>query len=162
MENISPEIVPIYAYAIDLLSAREYSKKSLAEKLQKKFPSAPKDEIEEVLELLVQKKYLDERRSIENFLRYRREYSPRGKRMIAQDMYTKKFDSDISSQVLEELFPEEEEQKDCIILAQKKYDSLVLLNDEQKKRDKVFRFLSGKGFPFALIQCAWEEVSKGS
>ena len=133
----------ILNYSITLLSAREYSEKLLEEKIEKKFiepktyyrkhsnsyhttKEKTESEISEireisgqVLDFLIEKKYLDEHRTAENFLRYMREYSPRGKRMIAQDMYKKKIDPEISEQVLAE-FSEEEEQKDCITLAKKK------------------------------------------
>jgi len=172
----------ILNYSITLLSAREYSEKLLQEKIEKKFiepktyyrkhsnsyhttKEKTESEISEireisgqVIEFLTEKKYLDEHRTAENFLRYRREYSPRGKRMIAQDMYKKKIDPEISEQVLAE-FSEEEEQKDCIMLAQKKWAQITQnvtstgsVADTQKAREKLTRFLAGKGFPYSMIK----------
>ena len=177
----------LLGYAINLLSAREYSRKLLQEKIEKKFidqktyykketntyhktkektPEAITEiqEIsEQVLEFLTEKKYLDEQRTAENFLRYRREYSPRGRRMISQDMYRKKIDSEISEQVLAE-FSEEEEQQDCIFLAKRKWEQVSRTStssapDTQKVREKLTRFLAGKGFSYSMIQNALETLA---
>ena len=78
-------LTPLFSYAGNLLSARDYSTQMLRDKIKTKFPSSSQEEMDEVIETLSEKKYLDESRSIENFIRYRREYSPRGKRMISQD-----------------------------------------------------------------------------
>lgn len=176
------------SYAVALLSAREYSRKLLQEKIETKFLKISfkasfyasekkkkqyadecfidknKQIITEVLNFLTEKKYLDEQRTAENFLRYRREYSPRGRRMIAQNMYKKKIDSEISQQVLAE-FSEEEEQHDCNLLARKKWEQISSTStgsapDTQKVREKLTRFLAGKGFPYSMIQNSWEEVSE--
>lgn len=152
------ELLPLYSYSIALLSAREYSENLLKEKLIKKFPSSDELEVEKVLQYLTQKDYLNERRSIENFIRYRREYSPRGRRLIAQDMYGKKFDRDLSAQVLEEVFLEEDEAHDCFFLAQKKSHMLSGIEDSSVKKQKIIRFLSGKGFPFGMISDAVEKL----
>lgn len=162
----------ILSYAVYLLSAREYSRKLLQEKIEKKYYEKTREKseekredithiCEEVLQFLTEKKYIDDRRTAENFLRYRREYSPRGRRMIAQDMYIKKIDPEISEEILAE-FSEEEEQSDCNLLAKKKWEILKIREDHEAQKAKLFRFLAGKGFPYSMINSSWEEIPRNS
>ncbi len=175
----------ILEYSVYLLSSREYSEKMIEDKIEKKFvlqksyykkgeyhktKEKSEEEIyqlrqitEQVIQFLREKKYLDDQRTAENFLRYRREYSARGKRMISQDMYKKKLNQEVIDNVLSE-FSEEEEQLDCIKIAQKKWSSLLTKGDtienQQKNKERLFRFLAGKGFPYSMITNACEEAMK--
>ncbi len=163
--NLPEEVFPLVEYAVRLLSAREYAEKMMMEKMEKKFPSSSLSDRQKVIDFLTEKKYLDEQRTAENFLRYRREYSPRGKMLISRDMYLKKINPEISAQVLE-TFSEEEEKADCLVLAGRKWENLSRGLDYEDyeeiraKKDKLFRFLAGKGFRYHMIQAAWEEISE--
>ena len=58
----------IYSYALKLLRARDYTVAGLSEKLQAKFGTAPP----EIIELLLQKKFLNDRRFAQNYTAKRR------------------------------------------------------------------------------------------
>ena len=58
----------IYAHALKLLKARDHTVSGLREKLERKFGSVP----EEVIELLLRKNFLNDRRFAENYAARRR------------------------------------------------------------------------------------------
>lgn len=63
---------PIYKYAIKLLTARDYTVKNLHEKLQARFGTIAPG----VIEALIQKKYLNDRRFAENYVARRKSRGP--------------------------------------------------------------------------------------
>jgi SOS response regulatory protein OraA/RecX len=69
----------IYAHALKLLRGRDYSVARLTEKLQAKFGSAP----QAVIDQLLQKKFLNDRRFAENYVRRRKD---RGKAVLHDEL----------------------------------------------------------------------------
>ncbi len=59
----------IHAYALKLLKGRDHSVSELREKLERKFGAAP----EEIIEQLLKKRFLNDRRFAENYVARRRE-----------------------------------------------------------------------------------------
>lgn len=149
----------IFAYALRLLSSRDYPEKLLQEKLEKKFSFEKKDEIFLVISHLKDKKYVDDSRTAENFVRYKKEYTPKGKILLRQEMVQKKFSTEIIEQALEENFSEKDEKKCAELLAEKKISRLANEEDSQKKKEKFFRFMASKGFSFSLINDVWNDKS---
>ena len=148
----------ILSYSIRLLSSRDYPEKILEEKIQKKFSSAEKEEIQKVINFLKEKKYIDDERTAENFVRYRREYFPRGRMMIEQEMWKKKFSAEVIAKAIQDHFTPEQEKKCCLDLLQKKLPSIQSKEENvAKQKEKLFRFLAGKGFNYAMIVEVWEE-----
>ena len=72
----------IYVYALKLLRARDYSVVRLCQKIERKFGSAP----QEVLEQLLKKNFLNDRRFAENYVARRKERGPAavGEELTAQ------------------------------------------------------------------------------
>lgn len=62
----------IYKHALRLLARRDYSVLELCEKLQARFGTAPR----EVIDQLISKKFLDDRRFAENYVRRRKTWGP--------------------------------------------------------------------------------------
>jgi SOS response regulatory protein OraA/RecX len=62
----------IYAYTLKLLKARDYTVAKLREKVEAKFGSVP----EPVIEQLVRKNFLNDRRFTENYVRKRKDRGP--------------------------------------------------------------------------------------
>lgn len=149
---------PIYSYSLRLLTARDYPIEGLRDKIKKKFPSAEKEEIQEVLDDLTKKNYLNDSRTAENFIRYRKEYFPRGARMIEQELWKKKFSEEIISIALKENFSSKDEINCCRILGEKKYPFLLQKEEDIfKRKEKFTRYLASKGFGFGTIDQIWAE-----
>lgn len=72
-------ISAIYTHALKLLRARDYSIAGLREKLVEKFGAVP----EEVIEQLLQKNFLNDRRFAENYIRKRK---ARGPAVLGEEM----------------------------------------------------------------------------
>ena len=69
----------VFTYALKLLARRDYTIADLRKKLESRFGKFP----EEVLERLIQKKFLNERRYVENYISRRK---PRGKAALRAEL----------------------------------------------------------------------------
>jgi len=83
----------IYAHALKLLRMRDYTIAGLQKKLQSKYGVVP----EAVLDLLIQKKFLNDRRFTENYVSRRKD---RGVSLLRQELINKGVDTDIVDEIL--------------------------------------------------------------
>jgi len=150
----------IYLYAVKLLSGKEIPEKLVQEKIQKKFTESTDEEIFKILEILKKEKFIDDKRYCENFIYWRKENMPRGKNMIFQELIRKKISIPLAQKKCEELISYTDEYKMCKKLAKIKVLQFTHIEDIYKKKEKVFRFLAGKMFPYSIISDVWEEIGK--
>lgn len=141
----------MYSYALGLLSRRDISERMLFQKIQKKFQYANNEHIDSVVGMLKTQKFVNDTRFIENFIRWRCETMPRGKQLILQELLQKKVDPDLAQSVLEEEVSEEKEKEMCQVVAQQKQSILSHDLESIKKREKLMRFLLGKGFLYHTV-----------
>ena len=83
----------IYAHALKLLKSRDYTIAALREKLEAKFGEAPR----EVLDLLTQKKFLNDRRYAENYVERRKN---RGASLLRQELIGKGVAAELADEIL--------------------------------------------------------------
>jgi SOS response regulatory protein OraA/RecX len=83
----------IYAHALKLLRMRDYTIAGLQKKLEAKFGLVP----EAVFDLLIQKKFLNDRRFAENYLARRKN---RGASLIRQELIGKGVEPELVDEVL--------------------------------------------------------------
>src|SRR5688572_20406230 len=83
----------IYTYALKLLRVRDYSVSKLREKLAGKFGSVP----EEVIDQLLQKKFLHDRRFAENYVAKRKK---RGLAILRQELLDRGVAADLVEEIL--------------------------------------------------------------
>ena len=83
----------IYAHALKLLRMRDYTIAELHKKLEAKFGSAP----QAVFDVLIQKKFLNDRRFAENYVARRRD---RGVFLLRQELIDKGVDAEIADEIL--------------------------------------------------------------
>src|SRR5262245_45119219 len=81
----------IYAHALKLLQMRDYTQAELQKKLEAKFGKAPR----QVLDLLIQKKFLNDRRFAENYIERKKN---RGSTRLRQEM----IDKGVSEELIDE------------------------------------------------------------
>jgi SOS response regulatory protein OraA/RecX len=83
----------IYTHALKLLRTRDYTIAGLRKKLETKFGSVP----EEVLEVLISKKFLNDRRFAENYATRRKD---RGAVLLRQELIDKGVETEIADEIL--------------------------------------------------------------
>jgi regulatory protein len=83
----------IYANALKLLRTRDYTIAELQKKLESKYGVVP----HAILDLLIQKKFLNDRRFAENYVARRKN---RGVSMLRQELIEKGLDADIVDEIL--------------------------------------------------------------
>jgi len=83
----------IYAHALKLLRMRDYTIAGLRKKLEAKFGSSP----QAVLDVLIQKKFLDDRRFADNYVARRKD---RGVSLIRQELIDKGVAPEMADEIL--------------------------------------------------------------
>ena len=83
----------IYAHALKLLRARDYTIAKLREKLEAKFGSAPND----VIERLVSQRFLNDRRFAENYVSKRKD---RGVVVLREELLARGVEADLAGEIL--------------------------------------------------------------
>ena len=145
--------------AESLLLNRLHTTYELRQKLFKK-GDYRKEYIFQILNELEQAGFLND----ENFaMLYANELIGRGygKRAISQRFYKKGLRGESIKQILDEICCENSEVESALLrLAEKKLKSLSRESDEYKKRQKLFRYLVGRGFDSSEINKILQQVLK--
>ncbi len=121
-------------YALRLFNRKDYTEKEIRDKLLKK--SQSEDEIDEVIEYLKEKRFIDDVRYTQNYLYFRlkRGY---GKRRVVHELLRKGIAEDLIDRVL----TSEDENAEEVFLKK-----LKLLEGKRNKRKKMFDFMYRRGF----------------
>ena len=85
----------IYTYALKLLKGRDYSVSELSRKLEAKFGEAPP----EIIQQLLQKKFLNDRRFAQNYVERRKQ---RGAAQVREELAARGVPSEITEEILAE------------------------------------------------------------
>lgn len=151
----------MYAYALFLLGRQDYSSAMLKEKLKKKFPNAKEEEIQEIIHQLQNENIINDERLAENYVRFWSENTHYSKRQMQQKLYQKK----LPKELIEEVLNSASIDTPNIIkeLCEHKWKTLGNINIPLlKKKEKIIRFLLGKGFEYENIQKILKEVISGN
>jgi regulatory protein len=143
--------------AFAYIGRRHHSALEIRTKLRQK--QYDKDLIEEVINDLTVNKYIDD-------LEFARLYADEnirlklwGKNKIKGELIKRGVDSEIISEVLNEKFPEGNDVDNALELAQKKYKSLRKGKlDEMKVKQKLYSFLSSRGYDYETSKGAVEKL----
>lgn len=155
----------LYALAVERLGRREYSEQELRQYLSnsKVFQQFGSTEVESALEQVIQelkgKGYLNDQRFCEQWIRSRVRNKPRGRMLLMQELQQKGVNKLLVNQTLDEFFSKDIERTCLQTLLLKKQVTLGHL-DEKKQREKLTRFLSSKGFGFSLIRQEIDNILK--
>ena len=131
--------------ASDLLFRRLHSRGELKKKLRDK-QEFSMQLIEQVLQEMESYGYLDDRRFAEL---YCKELAKKGfgPRVVSQKMRQRGLESNLVREIIQEFtLSEQEPLNELLRLAQKKLKSLHRENDKFKKRQKLYRYLAGRGW----------------
>ena len=121
-------------YALRLLNRKDYTEKEIRDKLLKKSQNG--EEINEVIEYLKEKRFIDDIRYAQNYLYFRlkRGY---GKRRVVHELLNKGIGEDL----IESVITSEDESAEEVFLKK-----LTLLKGKKNKRKKLFDFMYRRGF----------------
>ncbi len=124
----------LLSYVLRLLNRKDYTENGIRGKLSKK--SQNEDEINEVVEYLKEKRFIDDERYAQNYLYFRlkRGY---GKRRVAFELLNK----GINEGLVESVLASEDENAEETFLSR-----LELLKGKKNKRKKLFDFMYRRGF----------------
>lgn len=132
-------------YCFYLLSRKDYTKKELKDKLVLKKYSG--EEIEEVLKLLDENRYIDEDRYLKNYFNYLI-VKKKSSKEIKYKMSIKGFKKESIEEIIRNLYTEENEINILEELV-KKYN--IRYEGKEHKREKIIKNLLMKGFSLDLI-----------
>ena len=138
--------------AYRFLSYRPRSKKEVERKLKEKKISG--ENIVSIISLLEKNNYLNDREFTLNWVKYRMENRPSGRRSLEYELREKGVDSEIIKDSLDEVYTGEfDEYEVAVRLAEKKIASLrkVKTEDNIVKR-RLFSYLHRKGFSYDTIE----------
>lgn len=152
-------------YAVNLLARRRYSVSKLQQKLFEKCKKINKAEepspeekeaTEDVINFLIEKKYLNDKEYAELYVISELRRKPSGMFVIKNKLKQRGISNAIITSTLSSYThqSEFEQAKEAI----KKKLVILRENDPQKRREKLIRFLVSRGFPFTIIQSAIKEV----
>lgn len=151
IEEIEKEEVIAKAFnaAANFLKTRERSQKEIRDKLKTKeySPSV----IEKVLEKLERLDIVNDTRFAEMFVRDRMKLKPEGKKVLLLELKVKGIDDKIIEEVLTYYIDEASEiemARRVLKKVEKRYEGL----EERIRRDKIVKYLLGKGFTYSIIE----------
>lgn len=141
------------AYALWLLSAREYSVARLREKCTEKYPEHL-EEIELLINNFVQKKYLDDERFCEVMIRSEIRKG-NGKQKIVQKLMQKGIDLGLAKEQVEVHIQTDDLFDAAWTLAEKKKLQIERKYPETsdfEKQQKLMQYLAGRGYDYDFIK----------
>lgn len=144
-----------FEYACAILARRRYSVSEFRNKLEKKFPEQI-EMVNEIVELFLTLKYLDDQEYARLYIGEQLRRKPQGLRMIQQKLRQKGINETVLSNAFSEAMVDEDE-----LIRQaltKKLKTLKVKadgSDTKKtamlKKQKLFRFLTSRGFSYERI-----------
>ena len=91
--RIITDVDKVYAYALKLLKAHDFSVADLRHRLEAKFGSAPED----VIQLLLEKNFLNDRRFAENYIARRRH---RGQAVVREELLAHSISTNLTNEMV--------------------------------------------------------------
>lgn len=152
-------------YSVHYLSYRPRSVAEVVLALKKK--NYLPEEIEETIQLLLEKGFLNDNSFAESWIHYRKNQSVRSRSFVRQELQTKGIAASIIEESLQEYYPPEEERAVLAPLLQKQWQSLknkMMPEAEEeavsreKIMDKLLRKYAGKGFSPYLVRDVLTDV----
>lgn len=149
----------LLSYALRLLSRKRYTENELKKKLQHKKIEAPQGikkakVITQVIERLKTLNYVDDAQFVRDYIVTRQQLNPRGKWLMKMELQRKGIEEVLIQKILDTL--DIDELKNAVRYLQKKKTSLVKLSG-QKQKEKMFYYLSSRGFQVDTIYKAIDE-----
>lgn len=136
------DIKKVYASMARKCSAKEYSSFDIKRRLQRL--SIPENQIYEIIFLLQENRFIDDKRYVRSFINDKLKFDKWGKNKIAFELKQKEIDQQTINEIFEEI-PAENLTDELKLLLEKKAKS-IRGKTVFEKRNKLIRFALGRGF----------------
>ncbi len=133
----------IRSYLIDLLSRRDHSSRELHLKGLKK--GYPADILDELITELQQKGFINNREFAEKFARDKAAYKNWGSLKIKSELLSKGISASDTEAAIQIVFEDVDAREAILELARKKLPAFRRTAPD-KRREKIYRYLSGRGY----------------
>jgi regulatory protein len=145
--------------AFRYLGRRQHSTSELRLKLKQK--GYETELIQEVLDDLKKKNYLDDTEFAEMFVQEKIKLKLWGEQKLRSELIKRGIKSEIFSDVLRNVISDEDQLNNALIIASKKYETLKNRNlDKEVINKKLITFLNSRGYNFDVIKKVCYELIK--
>ena len=149
MSQQSKEYQKALSYSLRIISYRDYSEKRVRMKLEKRYE---KEIIDKVISELMDCKYINESRSIKSYLKERMQYNLWGPFKIYRSLLNKGYKKDLIKRELDKLSSDE-----VLNYCKKALLNYCTKQNKDIEKDKLYRFLYGRGFSHDTIMRSLEQ-----
>ena len=153
-ENLSSIREICYRY----LARRDHSSSELRKKINKK--GFNNKDIELIIEDLVKRGLLNDKEFAKKFAVDKMELNSWGPKKIRSELFKKGVDRKIINQIVENLAPIDDLKQICIDLVLKRKRHFLREEDLFKRKQKIYRYLVGRGFSSSIITSSLPEINK--
>lgn len=130
--------------ACDFLARRPHSARQLRQKLSRTFEP---ETVEYVLDRLAALRYLDDSRFALEYAVQRLEHSPRGTAILTAELRSRGVDAETARDAVKQALNDLGEDETSLALrAAGRRTELLSAADEDERRNRLLRFLAGRGF----------------
>lgn len=143
-------LVAIREACFRYLSRRDHSSFELKQKVGKK--GYNQQDIDQVVQNLAYKGYLNDESFAAKFVQEKTELNQWGPKKIRSHLYKKGIDRKIIENVLSQQTDDLHQQQICVDLALKRKRHFLREKDEYKRKQKIYRYLAGRGFAGSVIK----------
>lgn len=148
----------VKAYMIKILGRRDHARKELFTKAIRK--DYPKEVIEDVLDELQQKGYLNDANFADKFASEKSQLSKWGPAKIKAHLLKKGISRSVAEQSIEKAFENEDLQETFFNLVLKRKKRFLREEDPYKRKKKIFDHLARKGYRASSIYEHLDELTK--
>lgn len=135
--------------AFHFLNYKPRTEKEIRKKLKEKMISEPN--LEKVINILKDLKYLDDNRYAKQYLEEKLENNPIGKRVITMKLAEKGIKKDVINEVVDKQYNVETETNKAKELLTK-YLKKVRAKSDLDKKQKCYRYLLSRGFDYDIVK----------
>ncbi|WP_234573363.1 regulatory protein RecX [Rhodohalobacter sp. 614A] len=156
--NDAEDLVAIRDACFRYLSRRDHSSFELKQKVGKK--GFKTSDIEQVIQNLSDSGYLDDETFAAKFVEEKTELNQWGPKKIKSHLYKKGIDRKIIDKVLTHKTDDLQLQQICVDLVMKRKRHFLRENDDYKRKQKIYRYLAGRGFSGSVIKKSLPRITE--
>lgn len=140
------------------LARRDHSSSELLKKVGRK--GYRQSDIRDVIRDLLDQGLIDDRKFAQRYVTDKMELNRWGPKKIRAKLYQKGVDRDIIESVLAGISDEDHLSDACVDLVLKRKRHFLREDDNFKRKEKIYRYLTGRGYPGSVIRSAWPQIEK--
>lgn len=156
--NEAENLVAVREACFRYLSRRDHSAFELKQKVAKK--GYKTDDLELVIQDLYKTGYLNDEKFASAYTAEKIEINQWGPKKIRNHLFKKGIHRNIIEKVLSEKTDDLQQQQICVDLVMKRKRHFLRENDDFKRKQKIYRYLAGRGFSGSVIKKSLPRITK--